>query len=72
MKNTKQDDSSIFIFKRNEAYALSIVIVVMALVLEIFVLWEYSGGASGKLLAAIPVSAVLIIKLIFKNSEHSK
>ncbi|MFD0913904.1 hypothetical protein [Methylophilus luteus] len=56
MKNTEQDDDSVFIFKRKEA----------------FVLFEGSGGGAGKLLGAIPVVAVVIIKSIFKNSEQSK
>jgi hypothetical protein len=71
MKNTEQDDDSVFIFKRKEAYALSVVIVIVALGLEAFVLFECSGGGAGKLLAAIPVFAVLIIKSIFKNSQQS-
>lgn len=70
MKNTKQDDYSGFIFKRKEAYAISIVIVIVALVFEVYILVaDSSGGSTGKLLAAIPIFAVLIIKLIFKNSE---
>lgn len=73
MKNTKQDDYAGFIFKRKEAYALSVVIVIVALLFEVYILVaDSSGGSTGKLLAAIPVAVVLIIRLILKNSEQSK
>ncbi len=70
IEKTESNDRSQPFFKRKEAYGLSVIIGLIAFALEVSVLVaDFSGGSSGKLLAAIPVVAFILIKSIFKNSR---
>lgn len=65
-----EDEAPPLFFKRKEAYLLSTLTGLVALVIECFVLFVAEGGGGrAKLLIIIPVAAIFLIGKIFTNTR---